>query len=92
MINEKPLSPKSIRETIVTFVLENYISEYNANTLPLDQSLHELDVIDSVGIIELVEFMETTWSIVIEDSEIITEKMGSINKMTTFIFEKFPKQ
>ena len=86
MTNEKPL--QSIQETIVSYVLENHISEYTADTLPLDQSLFELDILDSMGIIELIAFIETTWSITIEDTEITTENLGSINKMITLINEK----
>ena len=79
---------QSIRETIVSYVLENHISNYNADTLPLDQSLFELDVLDSMGIIELISFIESTWSIVIEDTEITSEEMGSINKMIASIGKK----
>ena len=88
MINEKQLSPQSIQETIVSYILENHISEYTADTLPLDQSLYELDVLDSIAVIELIVFVETTWSIVIEDTDITTEKMGSISKMVTLINSK----
>ncbi|MBT5470911.1 MAG: hypothetical protein HOK41_09935 [Nitrospina sp.] len=86
MTKEKPL--QSIQETIISYVLENHISEYTADTLPLDQSLFELDILDSMGIIELIAFIETTWSITIEDTEITTENLGSINKMITLINEK----
>jgi acyl carrier protein len=86
MTNEKSL--QSIQETIISYVLENHISEYTADTLPLDQSLFELDILDSMGIIELIAFIETTWSITIEDTEITTENLGSINKMITLINEK----
>ena len=86
MTSEK--TNQSIRETIVSYVLENHISNYNADTLPLDQSLFELDVLDSMGIIELIAFIESTWSIVIEDTEITSEEMGSINKMIALIDKK----
>ena len=86
MTSEK--TNQSIRETIVSYVLENHISNYNADTLPLDQSLFELDVLDSMGIIELISFIESTWSIVIEDTEITSEEMGSINKMIALIGKK----
>jgi len=86
MTNEKTI--QSIRETIVSYILENHISKYNDDTLPLDQSLFELDVLDSMGIIELIAFMEIKWSIVIEDSEITSENLGSINKMVDLINKK----
>lgn len=88
MINEKPLLIHSIREKIISYVLENHISEYTQETLPLDKSLYELEVLDSIAIVELIDFIETNWSIVIEDTEITTEEMGSINKMADLICKK----
>jgi len=88
MINEKPLLIHSIREKIISYVLENHISEYTQETLPLDKSLYELEVLDSIAIVELIDFIETNWSIVIEDSEITTEELGSINKMADLICKK----
>ena len=88
MTKEKTLSPESIQETIVSYVLENHISKYTMETLPLDQSLFELDVLDSMGIIELIAFIETNWSIVIEDTEITTEEFGSIRKIVALISKK----
>lgn len=88
MSNKKKLLPQSIQETIVSYILENHISKYTAETLPLDQSLFELDILDSMGIVELIAFIETTWSIVIEDTEITTEELGSISKIVTLINKK----
>jgi acyl carrier protein len=88
MINEKPLLIHSIREKIISYVLENHISEYTQETLPLDKSLYELEVLDSIAIVELIDFIETNWSIVIEDTEITTEELGSINKMADLICKK----
>ena len=53
----------------------------NKNDIPLDKSLLAEGILDSYGIIELVEFIEENWSINIEDNEFTLEKMGSINKM-----------
>jgi acyl carrier protein len=56
--------------------------------LPLDESLYELGVLDSFGVVELVSFIETHWSIQILDSEITKEKFGGVNKMAALIEEK----
>jgi acyl carrier protein len=88
MTKEKTLSPESIQATIVSYILENHINKYTMETLPLDQSLFELDILDSMGIIELIAFIETNWSIVIEDTEITTEELGSIRKMVALISRK----
>ena len=61
---------------------------YQLETLPRDQSLVELGILDSFGIIELVEFLEQRWKISIDDADLTKERMGSINKMARLVIEK----
>ena len=56
--------------------------------IPLDKSLLAEGILDSYGIIELVEFIESHWGITIKDEEFTHEKMGSVNKMAKLIIEK----
>lgn len=77
-----------IRETIIGYVLENHLSTYDHDTLPRDQSLVEIGVIDSYGVVELISFLEDKWKIQIEDDEITKENLGSIDKMANFILGK----
>lgn len=56
--------------------------------IPLDQSLHDLGILDSFEIIELVEFIEKNWAIRILDSELTKENFGSVNKMVEVIRAK----
>ena len=60
--------------------------------LPLDESLYEMDILDSFGVIELVEYVESRWDIKILDSEITKEKFGGINKMAKLISEKLTEK
>jgi len=56
--------------------------------LPLDESLYEIGVLDSFGVVETVDFIERHWSIRILDAEITVEKFGSLNKMARLVREK----
>ena len=78
---------QEIRDEMVSYILDNYISSYNFKTMPLDESLVELGVLDSYGVIELVTFIESNWDVVIKDSEITKEKFGSINKMKDLVID-----
>ena len=64
----------------------------NKKNIPLDKSLLSEGILDSYGIIELVEFIEDNWSINIEENEFTLEKMGSINKMIRLIQFKINKK
>ena len=79
---------EEINNKIVKYILNNFPSEFNELTLPKDESLYEMGLLDSMGVIELVEFLENEFNVRIEDDEITYEKMGSINKMILLIISK----
>ena len=56
--------------------------------LPLNESLYELDILDSFAIVELVGCIEDHWNIRILDADITRERFGSVNKMARVIAEK----
>ena len=77
-----------IRDDIISYVLENHLSEFDRHSLPRDQSLVEIGVIDSYGVVELISFLEEKWAIQIDDDEITKQNLGSIDRMARFILNK----
>lgn len=78
-----------IANQIIDFVIKNKAPHgYDALTLPKDTSLVSLGILDSYGVIEIIEFLEDTWGIAILDEEVTTELMGSINKMAALVHSK----
>ena len=51
----------------------------------MDLSLVEEGVVDSYGIIDLIEFLESQFDVAVPDEDITKENFGSINKMTEYI-------
>lgn len=76
-----------VAAALVQYIVTQHPSKYNAETLPSDQSLLELEVLDSAGVIELIVFVETTWDITISDDDITKERMGSLNKMAALVMD-----
>ena len=76
------------KNAIVEYVLRNHPSEFTAEDMPLEKSLVEAGILDSYGIVELVAFLESNWSITIEDHEINRESLGSINRMAFLVSKK----
>ena len=76
-----------VKESLIEYVLKKSDVD-DINDIPLDKSLLSEGILDSFGVIELVEFIESNWDIRIEDSEFTHEKMGSINKMILLINSK----
>jgi acyl carrier protein len=70
---------------LVDYILSQHPSKFTRDTLPRDESLLELGVLDSAGVIEFIDFAETTWGIAISDEDITKERMGSLNKMAALV-------
>ena len=56
--------------------------------IPRDTSLYEIGILDSFGVVELVDFVEQRWNIKIHDSELTQENFGGIHKMAAVIRKK----
>jgi acyl carrier protein len=78
---------ESIIAVLVDYILSQHPSNYTAATLPRNESLLQLGVIDSAGVIELIMFVESNWGIEISDDEITTERMGSLTKLAVLLQE-----
>jgi acyl carrier protein len=76
-----------ITSTLIDYILSHHPSRFDRETLPHDESLLELEVLDSAGVIEFIVFAETTWDIEISDEDITKERMGSLNKMAALVRE-----
>lgn len=51
-------------------------------------SLLETGVLDSTGVLELIEFLEENFDITVADSETIPENLGSIRGLTDYVVSK----
>ena len=74
-----------IAKGLVGYITSQYPSGFTAETLPLDQSLLDLGVLDSAGVIEFIVHAESKWDIEISDADITKERMGSVNKMAKLV-------
>ncbi len=78
----------AVRTQVADFVVTNYLFG-DAGRLPADdESLVETGIVDSTGILELVEFLEQTFGITVTDEETIPDNLGSIANLTRYVSEK----
>jgi acyl carrier protein len=69
------------------FVIENFLFEDNGS-LNENTSFLENGIIDSTGVLELIEFIENTFNVRIEDEEIVPENLDSISRVAAFVRSK----
>jgi acyl carrier protein len=77
----------TVDQEIRTFLSENF-SLGHITRLPGDQSLTERGFIDSVGIVELLSFLETRYEIQISDEETVPENIDTIDNIVRFVGTK----
>jgi acyl carrier protein len=53
-----------------------------------DQSLLESGVVDSMGIMELVQFIENEFGLVVDDVDITEQNLGTISGITRYVASK----
>ncbi len=80
------------KETIKYFVLHNYFFSDDLSVVQDDQSFLESGIIDSIGVMEIVMFIEGEFSINVLDEEIAPENLDSINKIDAFVTAKLSSQ
>lgn len=77
-----------IISVITKFIRENFIAGRSDVTLDPDQSLIESGIMDSTGVLELVEFLESTYGIRVEDEELVPENLETITNILKFLQTK----
>ncbi len=78
----------AIKDTVIEFIKENFIMGRSQAEPDPDESLIEGGIMDSTGVLELVEFLEATYAIQIEDEELVPENLETINNIVAFLARK----
>lgn len=76
-----------IKDEIRRFIIEKFLLNSGDN-LDDDIPLIETNTVDSVGILEIVGFIENHFGLKVEDEELTAENLDSINKIARFIEKK----
>jgi acyl carrier protein len=77
-----------IEEDLRRFLADNFPLTANGHSLAGDDSLLEAGVIDSVGVLELIEFIESRYGIQIPDNEVLPENLDSIDAIARYVATK----
>lgn len=76
-----------VQGDIHAFIVDRFLLG-NAAGLSASQSLLDSGVMDSTGVMELVLFLEETYSIKVADTELIPDNLDSIEKIAGFVGRK----
>jgi len=77
----------TLQQQIRDFVTSNfYVAD--PNTLEDRTSLLDQGIIDSTGVLEVIMFIESTFGLTVEDSEMLPENLDSIERIAAFVARK----
>ena len=83
-------SDTQIRVELMEFIVTNYLFGDVTRVPQDDDALVEEGIIDSTGILELIEFLESHLGIEVSEAETVPQNLGSISSLTEFIMSKRP--
>ena len=75
----------SVMDSIEKVLLTEIAAGMGRKSLAPDEDLLEQGIIDSLGLMKLIAFMEDTFGIKIMDDEIVPENFQSLNSMVTLV-------
>jgi acyl carrier protein len=77
-----------LKDKLRRYILENFLFTDDESELNDEDSFIENQIIDSTGILEVIEFLEDEWNIKTEDDEMIPDNLDSVNKVISFVERK----
>ena len=78
-----------MKEQIKKFIINNFM--FGEGILKDDDPLFESGIIDSLGFIKLLAFIEEKFKVCIDMGEVTIEKFNTINEMMKTLENKLPK-
>lgn len=78
----------AVKDVLRKFIEENFLASAGLDAFEDDDSFMEKGIIDSTGVLELLEFVEEQFDIRVEDEEVIPDNLDALNKLTSFINKK----
>ena len=76
-----------IQSEIRNYIIENILFG-DEELLDVDTSFQENGILDSLGFLEIITFVEEKFSIEIADSEVVPENLGTLRKISSFVKKK----
>jgi len=88
MNKNQDYTENDIKNIVTQFIKNNFLFSDQKENIDENISLYENRIVDSTGVLEVVDFLEETFGIKIEDDELVPDNLDSIKKMSKFVQRK----
>jgi acyl carrier protein len=88
MVQTVATGQEQIRKKVRSFIRDSFLLAAENSDFKAGDSFLERGIIDSTGVLELVNFIEETFSISVEDEELVPENLDSLDRISSYIERK----
>jgi acyl carrier protein len=78
----------TVRQTLRDHILSTYLFTADPSALGDDDSFQEHRHIDSMGMMQLIQFIETEFHVKLAEDDLLPEKLDSVNRLVRLIADK----
>ncbi len=82
----------TIKSDVRQFIVRSFLFGDESTQFADSASLLQSNLIDSTGILELVQFIEETYSVIVADEEMIPENLDSLDNIERYVVAKRAQQ
>lgn len=79
---------QQVRTRIQGFIVDNYLFGDDSRQPADHTSLLESGILDSTGILELIQFLESDFGVEVLDTETVPDNLGSVDNLTRYVLAK----
>lgn len=83
-----PAAPGDVQERVRLYIIENFLMGDSELMIEPDTSFIDTGIVDSVGFIEIIAYLEETYGLVILDEEMVPENLDSLRSIEAFVTRK----
>jgi acyl carrier protein len=85
------MDAQTVGDTIRTFIAENFMVDFGPEVSP-DTDLFEAKYIDSFGFVDLVTFLEQSFTIKLSEDDLAEPAMGSLAGIHGLVLERIAER
>lgn len=78
----------SVEQKLRGYILENFLFTEDHKALDNADSFMKKGIIDSTGILEVINFLQDEFGISVEDEEMVPANLDSVNSIVAFVDRK----
>lgn len=84
------MKTEQIVERVRAFVDETFLYMRPDFTLGADDSLMGNGVVDSMGVMEMIAFLEDEFGVVVDDDDVTEANLGTLNAIARYVAARVP--